>query len=154
LALALCGALLSACGDEGKGWQKPRRDFMAFQSDVMPVLLRDCAFSTCHGAPERFFRVWGPGRTRLNPLTRAFDIMTGDEASLNLQHAVSMIDNTNPSRSLLLRKPLAMEAGGAGHLGADKFGRNVYRTVNDDGYLKLSRWVLNAPPPVPAPAAQ
>jgi hypothetical protein len=154
LALALCGALLSACGDEGNGWQKPRRDFMAFQSDVMPVLLRDCAFSTCHGAPERFFRVWGPGRTRLNPMTRAFDIMTGDEASLNLQHALSMIDNANPSRSLLLRKPLAMEAGGAGHLGADKFGRNVYRTVNDDGYLKLSRWVLNAPPPAPAPAAQ
>jgi hypothetical protein len=150
LLLAMTTALC-ACGDEGKGWQKPKRDFMAFQTEVMPVLLRDCAFSTCHGSSERFFRVWGPGRTRLNPMTRAFDQLTGDEASLNVQHAASMIDNAHPNRSLLLRKPLAVEAGGAGHLGADKFGRNVYRTVNDDGYLKLSRWVLNVPPPA-APA--
>jgi hypothetical protein len=143
VAVAL-GLVAQACNKASEGWQLPQRSFPQFQSEVFPVLLRDCAFSTCHGSPQRFFRVWGPGRARLNPMSREFDRLTADEAASNLQLALSMIDTRNPSRSLLLRKPLAVEAGGSAHRGADKFGRNVYRTVNDAGYLAISRWIFAA----------
>lgn len=146
-SLLMLPLLLAAvgCQKNSAGWQPPaKRDFQQFQKEVFPVLLRDCAFSTCHGSTDRFFRVWGPGRTRLNPMSLEFDPLTGDEASSSYQHAQSMIDTQNPSRSLILRKPLAVEAGGSGHRGADKFGRNVYRTVNDQGYLTIARWVFAA----------
>lgn len=132
-----------ACQKAAEGWHPAKPSFQQFQVEVFPVLLRDCAFSTCHGSKDRFFRVWGPGRTRLNPMISAeFDKLTGDEASNTYQLALSMIDAAQPSRSLLLRKPLAVEAGGAGHRGADKFGRNIYRTVNDPGYLSIAHWVF------------
>jgi hypothetical protein len=143
LTLALAAGA-TACEKKSAGWQPARPSFRQFQTEVLPVLLRDCAFSTCHGSNERFFRVWGPGRTRINPMTsNEFDPLTGDEASNSYQLALSMIDSEQPSRSLLLRKPLAIEAGGAGHRGADKFGRNIYRTVNDAGYLSLAHWVFS-----------
>lgn len=141
LGLALLG--LAACQTERDAFQVAERDFRAFREDVYPVLLRDCGFHTCHGAGERFFRVLGPGRARLDPAARAFDLPSGDEVALSYQLALSMIDAEHPQDSLLLRKPLAVEAGGANHLGADDFGRDVYRTVNDAGYLVLARWVLS-----------
>ncbi|MFI5306527.1 MAG: hypothetical protein ACHQ53_04190 [Polyangiales bacterium] len=145
LALAL-GCAVAGCSQNDAGWQKPSRGFQQFQTQVLPVMLRDCAFSTCHGSPQRFLQVWGPGRVRLDPMTREFDNLTADEATRGYQLALSMIDPDDPSRSLLLRKPLAVEAGGAGHRGEDKFGRNLYRSVNDQGYLVIARWVLGRAP--------
>jgi hypothetical protein len=137
LMLMLCGAC-----DQGKGLDQQEQDYTEFQNVVLPVLLRDCGFHTCHGSSERFFRVWGPGRVRLNPLTATYASPTQPEYDYSKQLAESMIDFDDPSQSLLLRKPLAVEAGGADHLGADRYGRNVYRTVNDQGYLVLTRWVV------------
>ena len=139
---ACLGVGSSACASEA-GWSDPNLGVMQFKTDVYPVLIRDCAFQACHGAPERFFRIWGPGRVRLSPQSTAFSDATTDEVTRTYERARSMVDREHPERSLLLRKALATEAGGAGHLGADKFGRNVYRTVDDDGYLKLSRWVFS-----------
>jgi hypothetical protein len=45
----------------------------------------------------------------------------------------------------LLQKPLAIAAGGSGHLGVDKYGRDVYRTAQDSGYVVLARWVYSKP---------
>jgi hypothetical protein len=133
-----------------------------FTVEVMPVLLRDCGFQACHGSQERFFRVWGPGRTRyvISPVCDdRFDVgktlcddgvavppcnwdrLNGSERDYSLQFARSMVDLKNPEDSLLLRKPLAVERGGADHEGVDKYGRNVYRTPDDEGYRTLSRWV-------------
>lgn len=126
-----------------------RRDFSTFRSQVYPVLLRDCAFSTCHGAPERFFRVWGPGRSRLPGTTMtpdAFDLATGDEWSASYSLALSFIDASEPSASDLIRKPLALEAGGTSHGGVDAYGRNVYRTRRDTGFVALVSWVQRAAP--------
>ena len=142
----------AACAEEPQGWQNSMPNFMRYQAEVFPVLLRDCGFHTCHGSSERFFRIWGPGRARMNPATRAFDLTTGPEISTGYQLVLSMIDARHPGRSLLLRKPLALEAGGSTHLGADKFGRNIYRTANDAGYLTIARWVFavaNTPMPTP-----
>ena len=57
-----------------------------------------------------------------------------------------MIDSDNPKSSLLLRKPLAIAAGGVSHGGNDRFGRNVYRTADDEGSLALARWVFAIAP--------
>jgi hypothetical protein len=56
--------------------------------------------------------------------------------------ALSMIDERDLKGSLLLRKPLSVAAGGAGHRGVDNYGRDVYRTKQDSGYVALARWVL------------
>lgn len=124
----------------------------SFTNDVLPVLLRDCGFQACHGSPERFFRVWGPGRTRYPvPGTTTcqdgsmppcnWDEINGYERDYSLQFARSMVDLDNPADSLLLRKPLAVERGGADHEGVDNYGRNVYRTPDDEGFRIIARWV-------------
>ena len=139
--LAMLGLALAACGEPGEGWQEPDHTFRDFQV-VLPVLQRDCGFHTCHGSEERFFRIYGPGRARLDETSLAFDGMTGAEASDSFTLTLSMIDAQNPEESLLLRKPLAVEAGGAAHEGVDRFGRDVYRSVDDEGYRAIERFVL------------
>src|SRR5262245_44206794 len=110
-ALAILLSLgCAACANDPQGWQQPERSFMQYRTEVFPVLLRDCGFHTCHGSSERFFRIWGPGRARMNPATRAFDITTGPEISTGYQLVLSMVDARHPERSLILRKPLALEA--------------------------------------------
>lgn len=142
-ALALCASFFG-CSDDQPAPPLAEREFRDFQA-VYPVLLRDCGFHACHGAPERFFRVVGPGRVRLDADSEAFDGATGDEASASYESALTMLDAEHPERSLLLKKPLAIEAGGASHGGNDAFGRNVYRTAHDEGYLAISRFVFAQP---------
>jgi hypothetical protein len=140
VGLAL-GALLLGCEAAPEPWQAADVEFRDFQA-VFPVLMRDCGFHTCHGSDERFFRLYGPGRARLDSDTSAFDPLTGDEASASFQSARSFLNAAEPEQSLLLRKPLAVAAGGAGHEGVDPFGRNVYRSKDDSGYQALANWVL------------
>jgi hypothetical protein len=141
-SLLLTALAAVACGEQGRGWQFPQRaNFQGFSEEVMPVLLRDCGFHACHGSSERFYRVWGPGRVRLDPMTRPFDPLTGFELDASYNLAASMVDVRDPGVSLLLRKPLALAAGGAVHRGGDAFGRNVYRSTGDQGYVVLLRWV-------------
>lgn len=135
-------ACLLGCETPAAGYEPAEREYRAFEL-VYPVLVRDCGFHACHGAPERLYRVYGPGRARLDPEVRAFGTLTGAEASLSYQLALSMIDGRNPERSLLLRKPLAIAAGGSPHGGVDRFGRNVYRSKHDQGYQALERFVLD-----------
>jgi hypothetical protein len=139
-ALALLG--LFACDDPQQGYQVSELEYQGFK-DVYPVLIRDCGFHTCHGAEDRAFRIYGPGRARLTDDLRAYEAVTGDEISLSFSISLSMIDAEHPERSLLLIKPLAEEAGGAAHGGIDDFGRNVYRTKNDEGYKVIEKWVLS-----------
>jgi len=143
-ALALLG--LGGCDDPQNGYQVADYKYSGFK-DVYPVLIRDCGFHACHGAEERAFRIYGPGRARLTDDLRAYEAVTGDEISLSFSVALSMIDAEHPERSLLLIKPLAEEAGGAAHGGIDDFGRNVYRTKDDEGYKVIEKWVLSGPEP-------
>ena len=147
IALSLAGV---ACADTSGVATIATRPSAEFTVDVLPVLLRDCGFQACHGSQERFFRIYGPGRVRYDPLTEPLDHLTGFEQEFSFQFTKSMIDPFDPKESLLLRKPLAVEAGGAGHLGVDQYGRNVYRTPDDEGFVTIQRWVFNYAPQLAA----
>lgn len=119
------------------------RSRATFQNDVWPVLVRDCGFPTCHGAPERFLRVLGPGHTRLDPMLDLDAPATAAEIELSYARALSMIDVEDPQNSELLLKPLETAAGGSRHEGTDEFGRDVYGSTDDPGFQVLRAWVLS-----------
>jgi len=122
----------------------PLRD--VFDTQVYPILVRDCGHSACHGSENRFLRVVGPGHVRLDPGMRLAAPVTEAELVLTYNRARSMIDPADPERSPLLIKSLEAAAGGADHEGADSFGRNVYRSPDDPDFQVLVRWALGVSP--------
>lgn len=141
---ALLYLALGGCGYPDGARELPQPDYDAFASDVYPVLLRDCGSPACHGTHERFFQVFGPGRTRLSAESAAHDPSTAQERSLSYTRACSMlIDPKGIAHSPLLRKPLARAAGGPGHGGDDVWGRGVYASRDAPGYLTLRNWALS-----------
>ena len=150
--LGLCAAaLLIGCAGEQPELAVASPDMAIFQTQVYPILMRDCAFSACHGSSKRFFQVLGPGRGRLLPTTKPLDPMTPEEISYSYNRTRSMIDANDPQKSLLLRKPLATSAGGVGHEGVDALDRNVYGSKADPSYVILASWVLAQPAITPQP---
>jgi len=150
-ALLILLVLVAACAGKGDP-QPPAPDMASFESLVYPVLLRDCAFNNCHGSPDRFFQVLGPGRTRSNPTFDAMMPPDPAEVRFSYDRARSMLASSDGiMRSLLLTKPLEPRAGGVGHRGADHFGRNVYLTVQDPSYMILVQWATTATSAVAAP---
>ena len=149
--IALLGTL--GCADETTELVVSTPDRMQFESEVYPVLLRDCAFHACHGSTDRFLQVFGPGRGRIALDVKAVDPALPLEITHSYDRARSMIDAHHPEQSLLLRKPLAVQAGGSGHEGADELGRNVYQSQLEPGYAALKRWVLGTASMLPAGAA-
>jgi len=150
-----CALLLPGCGSgQELSGPLPAPDGQRFVDEVYPLLLRDCAFVTCHGAAERFFQVFGPGRARLDPrLTKPADPVTLQEVLHSYERARSMLASSDElEQSLLLSKPLEPAAGGQGHKGVDDFGRDVFRTSSDPGYVLLVRWASSRG--VPPTAAQ
>lgn len=144
--LPLLAATIAACADLEGDFALATPDRAVFDARVWPILVRDCGFSACHGSEPRFFLVYGPGHERLDPAMRVAAEVTPLELQLSYDRARAMIDVDDPTRSLLLRKPLEVAAGGSGHEGTDPFGRDVYRSVGDPDYQVLVRWVLGAPP--------
>lgn len=142
-------ALSCASGKEFSG-PLPSPDGEQFVKEVYPLLLRDCAHVGCHGLPERFFQLYGPGRARIpleqmNPATRVeldyTDPLTFDEVLHSYQRTLSMIASAElVEDSLLLRKPLEAQAGGQGHKGVDDLGRNVFASKQDPGWQLLLAW--------------
>jgi hypothetical protein len=69
-----------------------------------------------------------------------------DEVLATYDMAIGFVDINDPGNSLLLRKGLDPQAGGTGHLGLDKYGRNVYRSGASPGYVDLAKWVYSLRP--------
>lgn len=120
-----------------------------FVDEVYPVLLRDCAFSSCHGSQDRFLQVLGPGRPRLDPMTtEVTDPMRHDEVLFSYERARSLLATApTATQSLLLLKPLEFSAGGQGHRGADDYGRNVFRSKHDPAIQTILRWAYSTGSP-------
>jgi hypothetical protein len=132
----------------------PSPDGALFVQEIYPLLLRDCAFSTCHGAEARFFQVFGPGRSRLDAAaTKPDDPITLPEVLHSYDRARSMLATAAQlERSLLLSKSLELGAGGQGHKGVDDFGRNVFASTRDPAYVQLLTWARSTG--LPPTAAQ
>ena len=158
-ALIISLSAVSGCISGGAETWVAAPDAETFEVAVYPALLRDCGFPDCHGSEERFFRVHGPGRTRLSDASSIYSPATPEELAASYERARSMVSvSMSASEALLLRKPLAVEAGGAGHQGTDRRGRDVYGSTNDAGYQLLLAWVegrlvLQASDPDPQAAA-
>jgi hypothetical protein len=115
-----------------------------FELQAYPVLLRDCGFPECHGSKDRFFRVFGPGRTRLDGDAGTFVEATPEELAQSYDRARSMLAHeSSVLDSWLLRKPLGIAAGGAHHGGEDKWGRNVYESAEAPGYAAIRSWAIS-----------
>lgn len=146
-SLALASAL-SCCGYESAPATDLSPDYALFEASVYPVLLRDCAFSGCHGNADRFFRVYGPGRLRISEDLEYYDPATPAEIHHSYERARSMLRGVHGvDDSLLLRKPLDSGKGGSGrgHQGTDLWGHDVYRTEDDVAYQKLVEWAHASP---------
>ncbi|HEY2732672.1 MAG TPA: hypothetical protein VGI70_01740 [Polyangiales bacterium] len=148
LSLLVCWLVGCGHADEWSG-PLPAPDGAAFVREVYPLLLRDCAFSTCHGAADRFLQLYGPGRARLDPIaTKPDDPMTLPEVLHSYDRARSMLATANRiDDSLLLSKPLEPSAGGQGHEGVDDFGRNPFASSLDPSYVAIAQWALSSGPP-------
>lgn len=134
--------VVSACADATTELRVPTPDAQTFELTVYPVLLRDCGFPECHGAPERFFRVYGPGRLREKPKeeTAVNSPVTSAELTATYKRARSMLAyEGNIESSLLLQKPL-----GSGHEGVDEWGNNVYQSASDPGFQVLLAWARSS----------
>ena len=109
-------SMLFACGGDAPELVVAQPDFASFETVAYPVLLRDCSFIACHGSSERFFQVYGPGRKRLDPAVKPLDPVTMQEVIQTYNRALSMIDVDDPTKSLLLRKPLRLRQIGRAHV--------------------------------------
>ncbi len=141
LLLLALSSLATACVGAAPEPHPPPVDQCAFELEVYPVLARDCGFPACHGTMHRAFQVFAPGRTRLDPMTPQLDGPTDDEIALTYDRARSMLGGAQSvDDAPLLRKPLAIEAGGAGHMGRDELGRDVYRSKEDPDFVTIRDW--------------
>ena len=146
LSVGLGGATLGACAETPPPAGPPELDRATFDRAVYPLLVQDCGFPACHGDPGRFFRVHGPGRSRLNPGTGISAPPNEEEMALTFDRARSMLASSDtPEGSLLLRKPLEVDEGGAPHRGVDDNGRDVYASEDDPRYETILTWTLGGP---------
>ena len=144
-ALALTALVTQSCAVEDTVAEPRRPDRAAFETEVYPVLLRDCGFVACHGGEGRTLRIYGPGRTRLDALDPPTAPPTTAELDATYERVVSMLATAEtPDETLLLRKPLEAAAGGGAHGGVDHFGRNVYASREDASWLVLATWARSA----------
>jgi len=137
--------LMVGCAFETPPAGPPTPNRATFDTEVYPVLMRDCGFPDCHGNSERFFRVYGPGRARLDFERRIDDPVTDEEMAASFERTRSMLASaTRAEDSLLLRKPLEVDRGGAPHMGVDEHGQDVYRSTESPGYVALLEWAQTA----------
>ena len=138
---ALALVLLVGCQALDQPRPLPVLDDAYFRCRVQPILARSCAAFACHGDGLRYFRVFARNRLRRSGTEAERNAaLTDPERAANFESARAMIDG-----DFLLRKPLAAEAGGYFHRGAEIFGQgNVFAGANDPDYRTLAAWVGGA----------
>lgn len=152
ILVAICVLLgPTACVGDPEPAGPPDVSRAAFEDRVYPILVRDCGFPACHGNPDRFFRVYGPNRLRIDDELELDAPATTLEIDATYDRARSMLASAeSPEESLLLRKPLEVDVGGAAHLGIDEMGRDVYPDREHASWIALLEWAggrVEAPPP-------
>lgn len=127
---------LLACVTGAGSAELPAADSADFQARVEPELGQRCANPSCHGTP-RPLEVYALFDHRADPGDLATDTpLTVAEHEANFDRARAFLVPGDPTASLLLRKPLAPEAGGVAH--GD--GLVVYVTDDDPGWQAIADW--------------
>lgn len=105
------------------GGQERVLDFETFRTTVAPVLHeRGCsAMGACHGGGIR-------GSFQLSPRAARDD-------AFDFAQAVDQVDDVDHEASALLRKPLAVDAGGSPH------GVEAFASADDDDYVAILAWI-------------
>ena len=146
-AVALVAGGLAALAGCEKGLTDaappPPLDEAFFRCHVQPILSKNCATFSCHGTPERYFRLYARNRLRLGIASEAQrnSKMNADERKHNFDAARAFIDVDHAEDSLILKKPVEMDAGGWYH-GATKLGTsNIWPNVNQTEYRTIYKWI-------------
>ncbi len=138
------GMLAFPCAAPPPQTQLPALDRAYFENVVEPELLASCAYNSCHGAPARPMRVYSLAGLRIDPALTSNQPLTADEHEANFVRASASAAPISAPLPDLLRKPLQLESGGAGHGGVDHFGQNIYATKADPRWKVLEAWVNGA----------
>lgn len=142
LLLVLVAPFAGGClGTPEGSSQVPVLDEAVYEAEVQPILVARCGNPTCHGRPERPFSIYGPERYREDP-ARTFlqEPLTDDEVAANYARACAFsLGIDAPTECLLLRKPLAVTAGGAGHVGGE-----LWASPDDPEYRTVEAWLATA----------
>lgn len=144
LGLLILGLLAFPCAAPPPPTQLPALDRAYFEHEVEPQLLASCAYNTCHGAPLRPMRVYSLAGLRIDPALTSNQPLTAEEHEANFVRAAASAGATSSAQPDFLRKPLQLEAGGAGHGGVDRFGQNIYANQDDPRWKVLKAWVDGA----------
>ena len=145
LAVALFG--LVGCQD---GLEDPKPltalDEPYFRCKVQPILTKSCSAFACHGDARRYYRVFARNRLRVRGSEKDRNAaLTALERGSNFDASRAFVDMNAPRESLLLSKPLDIQAGGSFHRGAELFnGGDVYTDRNDPDFKTLEAWTRGA----------
>lgn len=124
----------SGCDDVVRTVPAPSRE--TFRETVYPVLLRDCAFSGCHGDPRRPLFVAGPGRVRLAAEMDLYEPPTAEEVDRAYDRARALLLAEGDEPPPLVHKP----GPTAAHAGRDAAGDNLYMDAEEPALLALRAW--------------
>lgn len=146
----LLALLVAGCALDAPPANPPLPNRAMFEAEVYPILMRDCGFPDCHGNRDRFFRVYGLGRLRLDPEALIDAPLEEAEMNESYERARSMLGSaTRAEDTLLVRKPLEIDQGGAPHLGIDNHGQDLYASPEDPSYQVLLTWARTGIPESP-----
>jgi len=139
-SLAVAGASSAGCqsGLADKAPLPTGLDEAYFRCAVQPILTKNCSTFACHGTPDRYFRIYARNRLRYGIATESQrnSFLNAQERQLNYDAARAFIDVNVVDDSLLLKKPLEADAGGATLLGTS----NVFPKVDGGEYKILVKW--------------
>lgn len=143
VAVALCAG---CAGDLDNPAELAPLDEPFFRCEVQPLMTRSCGAFACHGDGERYMRIFGRNRLRLDGDESTRNALMSDaERAHNFDAVRAYVDASSPADSLLLNKALDEDAGGYYHGGATEFDRgDVFLSTDDPDYQTLLAWIEGA----------
>jgi hypothetical protein len=123
----------------GADTQTPQLDYEYFKAHVEPIFLKHRSADharcyTCHQVGHH-----GGGPLSLDTLSPGMTSWTEEQSRHNFEVVSKLVVPGNPSLSLLLRMPMAPEAGG---LADTHQGGRQFATEDDPDWKNMKAWVL------------
>ncbi len=125
----------------------PQGDAQVFAAHAQPALDARCAEPSCHADARRPFAIYSPGRRRADPARlHLIEPLDDDELEANALAVAALAleplaAGAPLSGCLVLCKPLAVPAGGCGHVVGPVFAAPDERHYQDlRAYLETLAW--------------